>query len=341
MTDIVLPQQVRTQIAAANQIAKEMQTPAEPPAAPGPAPAPAPAPEPAPAPAPAGPTASPPPATASTKDGETGDAVYWRNNYLAMKGQVDAQRSTLQDLTTKLTELTTELATLKAAKPSPAPAAPAPVQQVFTEEDRNRFGDGVVDLVERGTKATDARIDALVQERVAAELQKHLQPIQGQVQAAAATAAQTAEDRFWQALNEARPDWEQLNASQQWLQWLAESDPLTGVQRQALLDDAIQKMSVPRTKAMFDACFGPMSAGSPAPAPAPAPSAPDLSPAPRTVGTVVVSTNRDDSAPLVSRTEIATFYNDVAAGRYRNRPDDKRAMEAKIAEATKTGRVGT
>lgn len=345
MTDTVLPRQVRDQIALAQQIGQAMQAEQNPPA---PAPEPGQASAPTPAPAPAAPVPAPAPApvtdTATDKDGTSGDAVFWRNNYLAMKGRLDSHqdssRQAVADLTARVTELTSEIAKLKTTPPAPVAAPPS---APFMEEARGRFGDGVVDLVQTGAKAA-------VLPEVQAMLDAHLKPLkdqlaqQGQVaQHAAAQVAATEEDRFFAALDATRPDWERVNAQQGWIQFMGERDPFSGVERQLLVNDAIAKRDVRRLVAIIDAYAGPYQSptapGTNTPAAPAAPNAPDLSPAPRTVGSTVVQTTRDDTAPLVTRQEIAVFYQDVAAGRYRNRPTEKQAFESKIAEATRTGRI--
>lgn len=343
MNDTVFPRQVREQIARANEIGAAMLAEQTPDPAPQPPPTDQVAAAPAPA-APAAPTPSPDQGVVSDKQGTTGDAVFWRNNYLAMKGRADANdassRQAVQALTDQVTALTGEIAKLKqpaAQAPATTPAAPTPW---LTDADRNRFGDGVVDLVERGAKAAaipevQAAIEAAMQPlreenaRLAQQMQQHGQA----VQQVAVAASASEEDKFFAALDAKRPDWEQINAQQAWLQWLDQRDAMTGVQRQLLVSDAITKRDLHRLLAVIENFAGPYAA-------TPTQATPDLSPAPRTVGAAVIQTNRDDNAPLVTRTEIATFYQDSAAGRYRNRPADKQAMETKIADALRTGRVG-
>lgn len=337
MTDTVLPRQVRDQIAQAQQISAAMQAAQIQDSAPAPAPTPEPAPA-APAPATAAPPA-PAPDAATDKDGTSGDAVFWRNNYLAMKGRVDAMQQTsrqaVDDLTARVADLTAEISRLKTAPPVAAPSPAAP----FMEDARTRFGDGVVDLVQTGAKAA-------VMPEVQAMLDARLQPLQAELaqakqtaQAQTALAAQTAEERFFTALDAARPDWEQINAQQGWIAFMGGRDPFSGVERQLLVNDAIAKHDVARLTAILEAYAGPYKP-TPAPATTQQPNVPDLSPAPRTVGSAVLQTTKDDNAPLVTRQEIAAFYQAVTNGHYRNRPQEKQAFETKLAEATRTGRIG-
>ena len=49
------------------------------------------------------------------------------------------------------------------------------------------------------------------------------------------------------------PDWEDVNGNQQFLEWLGVTDEMTGVARQAYLDDAANRMDLPRVVAIFNA----------------------------------------------------------------------------------------
>ena len=344
-----LPKQVQAQAARANEISKQLLGEAAPAPAPAPAPVEAPAPAPAqvdaaaPAPDPAAAAPAPAPAPqapqrdlARAKDGEEGDALYWLNRYRSLNGVVEQVR---RDAQTTIGEMATQIAQLSARltaqAPAPAPAAPL----VGTADDVNTFGQPMVELVQRGAKALLPEVQAQIDAALAPVLARN-QQLEGQLQQLAGSVSLSAEDMFFKQLDQALPTWEQINETPQWLRWLSERDPLSGAPRQALLNDAIAKHDLQRTLALFRAFGAPAASAAPAPAPAtPNPSVPDLSPAPRTVGAIVTPSLKQEDGPLISRSEIATFYNNVAAGKYRNDPEAKKAMDQKIATAVQTGRV--
>lgn len=66
----------------------------------------------------------------------------------------------------------------------------------------------------------------------------------------------TSEEALLSSLNKAVPDWETINKDQKWLNWLAEPDPLTGVRRQDLLDDAYQARDSVRVATFFNSWKG-------------------------------------------------------------------------------------
>lgn len=340
-----LPQQLQAQVKRVKEIEAAMTGTAPPAPAPEPAPpAPAPIEPPAPAPAPIE-APAPAPATATSKQGESGDAQFWMHKYSTLQGMYNQltvdHRQLAQDTARQLGEMASQIATLRAAPPATAPAPAGAV----TEDDRRVLGDTLVDFVPRAAKAALApEIQAAVEAATAplkqanAELQQQLQALGGQV-------AAVHEEDFFDKLDRELPGWEDVNRTEPWLRWLGGTDDMTGYPRQALLEDAISKKNLNRVKAMFAAFGFTGTTSAPtanSPAPAPAPSVPDLSPAPRTVGSQVVPSRRADeeTGPLVTRAEIATFYNEVAQGKYRTRPDAKKAMDEKIALAVRTGRVG-
>lgn len=318
-----LPRAVQAQVDRAEELLQSRQAP--------PAPAPAPVEPPAPAPAPVEPPPTPP---APPTPAPNSEAAVWEQRYRSLQGMFNQQqeqnRVNVQQLADQIAALTQQLAAQ--AKP-PAPA-PAPV--AITPQDREAFGDPLVDMVQRGTQAVLPQVQQMIQQAVA-PLQEQLPKVAQQVQQTAQAAALTAREQFFVSLDAARPDWETINGRADWLAWLGEADPMTGVPRQAILDDAINSQSLQRTLAVFNA-FAPAQA--PTPAPTPAPAAPPVSPAPRSVGANVVPTSRDEgTAPTITRGEIAKFYADVAQGKYRSRTADQAAMEKRINDAVAAGRV--
>jgi hypothetical protein len=323
-----LPPDVRASIARANEIQAAMTAPAEtPPGAPAPetppsdqTPTPATPPAAAPAPAPASST------TVDTRTGEGGDATYWMQRFKTVQGMNDALR---RDAKAQGEQFAEQLATLSEQVAQLKQVATAPA--VPQHNDAEVFGN---DLVEMTRRVADERVTQAVQQAVA-PLAARNQQLEQQVQALTGQTAVMTEQDFFDRLDRARPDWEQINVRPQWLDWLAETDPMTGYVRQALLDDAISKRSLERTVAIFTSFAGPYQTATQTPAV-------PVSPAPRTVGAAPVAAQRadDNTGPLITRTEIANFYRDVAAGAYRDKPEKKKQMDDLITQAAKTGRIG-
>lgn len=324
-----LPKQVRDQIDRANALAQQIT--GEQPPAPPPTEAPAPTPVEAPAPAPETPAPAPVVPAPAPVDPRHEDAAYWQQRFRVTEGHLrqvrQESKTAIDELSAKVAELSQALAQRSAA-PAPAPTP------IIGQQDVEVFGEGFVDLAKRGGQAVLPEVERLINERLA-PLQQENQALKSQVQYLSGKTEISDEQKFFNDLDAARPDWEQINVSTKWLTWLGANDPLTGVPRQALLDDAIAKRSLSRTVALFEAFAGPYQKA------APAPSAPDLSPSPRTVGANVQTAHRDpnEGTPVVTRDFIAQHYQKVASGAYRNNPDEKKRIDALIADAVSNHRV--
>lgn len=323
-----LPQDVRASIERANEITASMQgTPPQPgEGAPNesdtltqgddqtPQPAPAPAPEAA--------LEGAASVVVDRRSGEQGDAEYWLQRFKTMAGM---NAKLQRDMTEQATQFAAQLEALSqqvAALQKPSEPAPK------VSDDEEVFGKDLVDMARR---IAAEQINQAVGQAIA-PLQQRNQELERQLQAVHGQTQVLAEGDFFARLDEARPDWEAINARPDWLRWLGEQDPLSGLVRQQMLDQAIGSKNVARTVALFEAFAGKHN---------PAPTAPPVSPAPRTVGSQAAPAQRlDDSGPLVTREEIAKYYRDLASGAYRTKPDEKKRMDELIAQAVKTGRIG-
>jgi hypothetical protein len=147
--------------------------------------------------------------------------------------------------------------------------------------------------------------------------------------------------------------WEEVNNSPEFHAWLDEQDPYAGAKRGAMLAQAYGSGDVTRVAAFFTgftkehAAVAP-SGQQPQPAgqgtpPGPIPNVSLASLAapgtgvggPQSAGTP----NESGQQRVYTRSEIATFYEDVRKGAYRGRDADKQAIERDIFNAQKTGRL--
>ena len=101
-------------------------------------------------------------------------------------------------------------------------------------DDFEGYGDEMIDMV--GTVN-----DALAENK---KLKEQLDIVQDSV-------VQTAEGTFFTNLDKAIPDWETINRDPAFLNWLGQVDPLTGIRRQELLDQAYAAFDAPRVANFF------------------------------------------------------------------------------------------
>lgn len=319
-----IPEQVRRSAERANELLSQANdVPGDPPAEPA-APEPqatppvVPAPEPA---APAEPPAAPPAPSVATD---------WEQKYRTLQGVFTAETAKLKQ---QNKDLEARFTALEARAPA-APPAPAPATQ-FDAKDLETYGPELLDLIQRQATAQAQR---LVAEQMAG-IAPQLEQTRTQVESVSQAVYKTDRERFFGELAREVPDWATIDEDPRWLAWLGEVDPLSGVPRQAYIDNAGQAMDHARTANLFNAFKKEAGLTPPPAAPAPpAPAAPAFSPSPRTVGNA--------SAPALRTTEVEVKRSEIGAHYRRSATDaayrasaEHTAFEQRMQAATQAGKV--
>lgn len=316
-----LPKAVQRQVEAAEALLAESNKPVEPtapetPSAPDPAPAAEqvvpPAPDAAPAPVKPAPTE------------ET-----WESRYKSLQGLFNARIPELQgqnkELATKLQAVMERLDTLTKQPPAPTDA---PQKTVVDPKDVENFGQDLVEMVQRQTQAVltsvAGRLDGVVK-----DFEKRLAAVEQALKGTTQTVAVTAEEVFFTKLAAQVPDWEQINADERFLAWLAEVDPVYGQPRQAALSAAQQAMDVGRVVAVFNAFKALL------------PQKPKTDPLAKQVSpkSNASAPPAPTEKPVITQQQVQAFYHDVATGKYRGRDAEVQQLEQMINEAMAEGRI--
>lgn len=181
------------------------------------------------------------------KPGKEEDVDYWRSRATSMHGIAQAQAQELHDLRNQVSTLTTEIKNLKVQPEQPKAADP-----LVTDKDVETFGSDLIDLQERVAKKalSEARAEF---KGIVDQQAEYIKQLEAKVGVVDKQVTASAQDRFYEALTKQVPDWEAVNADQQFLEWLGEADQMSGVSRQAYLDDAANRMDLPRVVAIFSA----------------------------------------------------------------------------------------
>lgn len=321
-----LPKAAQAALERAEQIEQELQapppsdpTPAPPPAEEPPAPAPAPAPEP------------PPPAPAEN----------WEQKYRSLQGKYDAEVPSLQAQIRTLTGQVAELTAKVQTPPKPAdppPAAPEPPPKLVTDKDVENFGPDVIDLIARKAQEIVAEQTGKLTGELQA-LRAENAKLAAQVEGTAETASKAAYTGFIGEVRKRVPDLDTLDQNQSWLDWCMGVDPLSGSQRQLLLNDALTKGDLERTVAFIDTWRKTQPAN-----PDPTPPAKDPAVEAELRSQLEPGTSKTPPAPApepssITASDIAKFYDDVTKGKYRGRDQERLAREAEIDKAIAEGRV--
>jgi hypothetical protein len=104
----------------------------------------------------------------------------------------------------------------------------------LNEEDFDGYGEEMAEMV-------DAVNQAVFDNR---QLKEELDGVQGDI-------AQVSKNTLFDYLDKAIFDWETINKDPAFLNWLGQVDPLTGIRRQALLDDAYAALDSQRVASFF------------------------------------------------------------------------------------------
>lgn len=318
-------------------------TPAPAPVAqPQPEPQPAPQPEPQPAPQPV-----PQPRAAAPADADddlpAADALtpeQWRHRFASMRGRYRQQGETLAVMQDQLSQVGDELMRhqdllnqRQPGNPLPQPATPA--QPLVTPQDREAYGDELIDLTKR------AALEAV---------QPVVQKLEAENETLKRRQATSDRQGVYNLLDQKVPNWRDVNNSPAFKNWLRLRDVYLGGVRQQHLDAAFKAADAPRVAAFFTNFLADEAAiGSTDLLPQPEPPAP---PAPRTPAVrldALAAPGRAKPAggeppvnsdkPVYTRAQISTFYANVRRGAYAGREAEKARIEADIFAAQNEGRV--
>lgn len=237
----------------------------------------------------------------------------WEHKYKVMEGKYRAEVPRLaadnREMRQKLDALTAELESLKSKANEPA-------QSLISAEDREKYGDDLLDVIKRAAQEQVAAKDQEI-----AELKRRLDGVHQDT-------AKTAEVTFYDRLGELVPDWVTINAEEGFLKWLDEYDEFTGRTRQDLLSDAENARDAVRVARFFTKWKAEQTQS--------------VATSQRALeAQVVPDSNKVVKAPqgkrFFTRAEIQQFYS--AARRGEVSAKDMVAMEAEIHAATVEGRI--
>jgi hypothetical protein len=357
--NVRVPKAVAAAAARSQQIIEQLQTPpaqdppaapaGDPPAEPGvtaavttPPAAPEPPKEPAQTP-PAAAAPEPPkqPVTPPAADDDD-NSQTWKHRYHAMKGRFDQSILTINQMQDQLRLMGDEMVRLQEFVKNNGSVAVTPqgqtVPKLLTPEDRQTYGDELLDVVQRAaTEAVLPKITAVEQEN---------RDLKQQVQ-------RQRQSDMNRTLDLEVPQWRVINKHPRFKAWCSLTDLLAGSVRGQLLNNAVKAADAPRVVAFFKAFladeaatgsteFAPTVSPQP-PAPAPAPRTPAVAlealAAPGRAKPAAADTGKPADKPVFTRAQIARFYDDCRKQVFAGREQERAALEAAIFSAQNEGRV--
>ena len=159
----------------------------------------------------------------------------FKQKYATLLGKYDAEVPRLHQ---QVRELNGELGQIRkdiAAKPVEPTKSKEKVSFV-TDEDRAEYGEELLDVQRRVAQEVSQDYQGQIeqQDAVIAQLQEKL----------ASTGSQVGEMDFSQRLQQAVPDWSQIDNDERWVAWLNEHDPMLRGQRRVLAQAAFDNGDV-------------------------------------------------------------------------------------------------
>ena len=310
---MAIPRAVREAAEKAEAIHKQIyEKPEDPQPQPVPEPQPDPAPNADPEPSPATPDVAIAPPVGELPDSQQKDDT-WEHKYKVIEGKYRAE---VPRLAADNRELRTQIEALQHQMESLKSQADKPQQSLISQEDREKYGDDLLDVMKRAAQEQVSAKDAEIE-----ELKRRLDMVNH-------TTAKSAEVNFYDTLGRLAPDWVTINSDESFLKWLDEYDELTGKTRQDLLSDAEASKDAERVARFFTKWKATQQQRT-------APNSAALA------SQVVPDSNRVVQPPagkrFFARPEIAAFY--AAARRGEISAKEMVAMESEIHAATIEGRI--
>lgn len=262
----------------------------------------------------------------------------WEQRYKSFKGHADAELGRMGEQLKKsnqvIEELKQKLEALEEHKTQEVEKAREKENEI-TSDERETYGDDLIAVVHKIARQESANMLKLAELKFQA-LQKRNEDLEQQVGSVSQTVGDTVKQQFYTQLEQRVPDWQTINQDTQFLTWLGQVDPFTGVQRQALLDDAANANSVDRVVRIFSA-YKDSRESSPETTSRNQELERQVSPSRSRGAGAKPSTDPRGGKKIWSQQELSAFYDDYARGRIT--PDEATKTEHEIYQAAAEGRI--
>lgn len=260
---------------------------------------------------------------------------YWKRRFTGMKSRYDQEVTELRQQVQQVPQLQAQLVQMQntiaqlQANSQPQPQASKAgfskdeiLAEALTDEEREQYTPEHIDMMVRLGQTIASRLVSQHTGQVTERLQKVEQH-----------SAKTAADRFWERVDAAVPDWEQIQATPAFQSWILGFDPYLGAVRNDKLVEAQNAYDADRVIGFFNAYLDNKG---------PQPSQQQQTdPRERLVepGNAGGSDAPTPQGQTFTETYVADFYSDVSKGKYRNNPEEGKRIEKAIEAAARAGRI--
>lgn len=240
------------------------------------------------------------------------DQTDWEKRFKGMKKSHDTTVVGLRNENEQLTGKVSELENLLEKAQDSAPAVQEPT---FTDAEVEEYGQDFLDMVSRVANRVGKTGSGVAEE---------LATLKNQFDGIVENQARSAEDQFYADLEAAVPDWEKINESDEFKEWLAELMPMTGQERQVFLAKAHAQYDVSTVISFFTSWKGESVVSY----------SPDT-----TTSSNEFEEGFGEDTRVFTASEIQRFYDDKKLGRYRGKEEEARQIELKIFKAQQENRI--
>jgi hypothetical protein len=266
-------------------------------------------------------------------------AQKWRTLQGMYNAEVPRMHANNRELQSRVSQMEQLLSTLS-SQPTQAPAQmQAPI--LVSDKEKEEYGESLDVMRKVSREELVPMIGKLAAmenaiNQIAASLNTSIVP---QVQRVAQQQALSAEDRFWNQLSQAVPNWQHMNNDADFQSWLLEVDPMTGTSRQLYLEQAQANLDVNRVASFFSTFSQATGKYQPTASAQSNRSASELE------RQVAPGRGRGTNAPTgqasrqYSPDDIKSFFNDVRQGKYKGREPERDRIERDIFAAQRDGRI--
>lgn len=264
----------------------------------------------------------------------------WERDFNAMKGRLEREQENSRTLAERLQGLENVIAGMRTEAPK-EPTAPLTRQKLITEDEEKDYGTDFLAIV--GKKAREELSSELEEMKATVSYLKEGLGAVGQ------TIQRGSTERVYDDLAKAVPNWQEMNQSEEFKGWLSQVDPYAGKKRWDMLTEAFNRHDSPRVVNFFRGYLSEAAVTDPqnpprasTPSPAPNGAAQGKVPlasfaAPGRAGPAAPSGPADK--PVYTRPQIAQFYRDMSAGKWKGREAEAAVHDADIIAAGREGRI--
>ena len=176
---------------------------------------------------------------------QDGEVVRLRAKYNTLQGKYNSEVPALHQKVKELEQTLQQLSETNSSLRKEI-AERESKQSYITEQDREAYGEDMVDLVRRGAREEGAKYA-----KQAAELKSRLDMVERELKSERENSAQVRASSFFAGLSNLVPGWEEQNSDPGFLEWLEGTDTAYGPRRNDMLQEAFQIGDVRRVAAVF------------------------------------------------------------------------------------------